>query len=86
MYQKRNQWLKKIDGKKRLANPFLHILSPMSEEIDNLCPEQIGDDITKEVNAWIRPELAKIIGWPCCEKIKDKDFESVMRHSAMRYL
>lgn len=40
--------------------------------------EEIGSDVIQAFDAWIRPELAKIIGWPAVEKIKDQDFESVL--------
>jgi hypothetical protein len=44
-------------------------------EIDEYA-EQIADDIIIEFDKWIRPELAKIVGWDAVNKIKDQDFES----------
>lgn len=41
--------------------------------------DRIGDDIAKAVDEWIRPELAKIIGWPAVNKIKDQDFDSALQ-------
>jgi hypothetical protein len=51
------------------------------------CAEKIAEDVIKAFDAWIRPELAKIIGWPAVEKIKDQDFDSVLQTQArMLYL
>jgi len=41
--------------------------------------DSIGDSIIKEFNAWIRPELAKIIGQENVDKIADMDFEVVLK-------
>jgi hypothetical protein len=43
-----------------------------------LYAEQIAEDISKAVDKWLRPELAKVIGWPATNGIKDQDFESVL--------
>lgn len=54
-------------------------IEPNPEDDLTAYAERIADDVTIAFNNWIRPELAKIIGWPAVNGIRDQEFESVLQ-------
>jgi hypothetical protein len=60
--------------------------APLTEEQNDFA-EHLAGDIAQEFDKWIRPELSKVIGQEAVDKIRDADFDSVLKAQfAMLYI